>query len=289
MLKKGINIWSFPGSTKISECMRQAKHAGFEGIELAFGIMGELSMQSSDEQILALRREADLIGIQIAGLACAQYGAYSLSSNYESVREKAKRVIKRHLEAAALLGVECILVVPARGDRDLGEDPEHPVAGELLDYELAYNRAVEGLRELAPCAEKLGVAIGVENVWNSILLSPLEMRGFIDAVGSSHVGAYLDVGNMLLFSYPQQWIRVLGKRIRMVHFKDFRKNVGTMDGFVDLLEGDVDYAACMSELDKVGYTGWAFAEMWPPYSTHPELTIQFTSKAMDAILGKSQP
>ena len=287
MLKKGITIWSFPGGTPIATCMRQAKDAGFEGIELAFDIKGELSMESSDEEIRAIGREAERIGIQIAGLAFARYGAYSLSSNHEGVRKKADQVIRRHLEAAKLLGVECILVVPARGDRDLGEDPENPVPGPLLDYEVAYNRAIEGLKALTPYAEELGVTIGVENVWNGILLSPLEMRDFIDKVGSPRVGAYLDVGNMVLFSYPEQWIRVLDKRIRMVHFKDFRRNVGTMDGFVDLLEGDVNFEACIRAFDAVGYSGWAFAEMWPPYATHPELTIRFTSMAMDKIFGKA--
>src|SRR5659263_668632 len=89
--------------------------------------------------------------------------------------------------------------------------------------------------------------IGLENVWNKFLLSPIEMRDFIDKIDSSYVGAYLDVGNVINTGYPEQWIRILGKRIKKVHFKDFRKSVGTLSGFVDLLAGDVDYPEVMKE------------------------------------------
>ncbi|MDR3121332.1 MAG: sugar phosphate isomerase/epimerase [Clostridiales bacterium] len=285
MIRKGVNMWTFPAGTSVREAIRQAKEAGFDGIELAFTVDGELSEKTGEAEIRAIKAYAEDLGIEIGGLASAQYWNYTLSSNYESLRNKTKEFIKRHLETAALLGVKCILVVGPNGGPDTGENPDCPKKGEFRDYETAYQRALDGLLELAPYAQAQGVAIGLENVWNAMFLSPLEMRNFIDKVNSPFVGAYLDVGNMMLFSYPEQWIRVLGNRILMVHFKDFRRSVGNFDGFVDLLEGDVNFPACMAEFEAIGYDGWAFAELGH-YQTHPELTARFASIAMDKILGR---
>jgi hexulose-6-phosphate isomerase len=111
-----------------------------------------------------------------------------------------------------------------------------------IRYDHAYDRTREGLAELVVSAEKLGVSMLVENIWNKFLLSPLEVRALIDEIGSRHVGAFLDVGNVMLFGYPEQWIRILGPRIGEIHLKDFRQDVGTIHGFVTLLDGDVNWS-----------------------------------------------
>jgi hexulose-6-phosphate isomerase len=130
------------------------------------------------------------------------------------------------------------------------------------------------------------VCLGIENVWNKFLLSPLEMRDFIDSFQSEWVGSYLDVGNALATGYPEHWIRILSHRIKRVHFKDYRRAVGSVAGFVDLLSGDVHWPAVMRELRAIGYSGWIAAEMIPPvpfYKYSPEVLIQNTARAMDAI------
>jgi hexulose-6-phosphate isomerase len=129
-----------------------------------------------------------------------------------------------------------------------------------------------------PTAEKIGVTIAVENVWNKFLLSPLEMRGFIDSFKSKRVGAYFDVGNVLLTGYPEQWIKILGKRIKRIHIKDFKKSVGTVDGFVDLLKGDVDFTAVKKALAAIGYKGYVTAEMIPYSPGRPERTARAMKK-----------
>ena len=151
---------------------------------------------------------------------------------------------------------------------------------------MAYERALSALRELAPVAESLKVSIGVENVWNRFLLSPMEMAEFIDKVGSDYVGAYFDVGNVLFSGYPEHWIKILNKRIKKVHFKDYRRKAGDLHGFVDILAGEVNWPAVMAQFEKIGYDGWVSAEMLPPYSHYPEAIIYNTSFAMDKILGR---
>jgi hexulose-6-phosphate isomerase len=112
------------------------------------------------------------------------------------------------------------------------------------------------------------------------------MRGFIDKINSPYVGAYLDVGNIIYSGYPEHWIRILGKRIKKVHFKDFRRAVGTLEGFVDLLAGDVNYPEVMKAFNEVGYEDYAIAEMIPNYKHYTNQIIYNTSRSMDQILGR---
>ena len=155
-----------------------------------------------------------------------------------------------------------------------------------VDYQTAYDRSLESLNELKCVAEELQIQIGLENVWNKFLLSPMEMKDFIDKIGSEYVGSYLDVGNTVYCGYPEDWVRILGKRIRKVHFKDYRRQAGGLHGFVDLLAGDVNYPEVMKAFREIGYDGWVSAEMIPAYKYHTETLIYNTSRAMDAILGR---
>lgn len=294
-IKKGINIWSFDQSYSIEKCMRIAKDAGFEGIELALAAKGSLSMDSSDKEIIAIRKASEEIGICINSLATGLYWQFSLTSNREDIRSKAKQIVKRQLDVAALLGADCILVCPGAVGVDFkpeevvpdAHEIEYFAGSEIIDYDVAYERAKDAIIALAPYAAKKKVYIGIENIWNKFLLSPLEMRSFIDEINSPWVGAFLDVGNMMLFGYPEHWIKILGKRIKKVHFKDYRREAKGLAGFVDLLAGDVDWIKVVDELVRIGYQGWVNAEMCPTYRFYTDQIIYNTSAAMDKILRRS--
>lgn len=96
------------------------------------------------------------------------------------------------------------------------------IPGKVVDYATTYERSLEAMMELKEYAEQYKVEIGLENVWNKFLVSPMEMRDFIDKVDSKYVGSYFDVGNVLFNGYPEHWITILGDRIKKVHFKDYR-------------------------------------------------------------------
>lgn len=291
-LKKGINIWSFSPEKRIKDCMQLAKDAGFEGIELALSAQGPLSMNSTKADILAIRCEAEEIGIKINALATGLYWQFSFTSNEHWVRRRAMEVAKKQLEVAALLQADTILVCPGAVGVDFqpeevvpdADQIEHFTGSEVIDYDVAYTRALTACREIAACAEAAQVKVGIENIWNKFLLSPLEMRQFIDEIRSPWVGAWVDVANMLAFGYPEQWIRILGSRIVKVHFKDFRRKVNSLHGFVDLLAGDVDWIAVESALREAGYDGWCNAEMCPTYRQYTDQMIYNCSAAMDCIL-----
>jgi len=158
---------------------------------------------------------------------------------------------------------------------------------EALPYDHVYQHATEGIRAVLPTAERCKVRLGIENVWNKFLLTPGEMAAFIDQFNSPWVGAYVDVANMMPYGHPADWLRHLGKRVVGIHFKDFRRSVGTIDGFVDLLEGDVPWPDVMGAIQEIGYQGPVAAEMIPGYAHYPMVRIANTSNAMDAILGRN--
>ena len=278
-MKKGINIWSFPAGT-VRESLALAKDAGFEGVELALGAEGELSMTSSEAEIREVKKMADEMGLSLYSLSSGLCWDYRLSDDDPAMREKAKDMIKKQLETAKILGADTALVIPGVVNVEFSQ-PEKKVA-----YDVVYDRALEGLAELKSTAEALEVSIGLENVWNKFLLSPMEMRDFIDKIDSPFVGSYLDVGNTLYCGYPEDWVRILGSRIKKVHFKDYRLAAGGLHGFVDLLAGDVDYPEVVKALGEVGYDGWVSAEMIPNYKHHTDAIIYNTSYAMDRILGR---
>ena len=276
-MKKGINIWSFPQGT-IKQSLMLAKDAGFEGVELALNGEGELSMQSTESEIKEVKKIADDLGLSLYSLSCGLCWDYRLSDDDKAIRNKAKQMIKKQLDTAKTLGADTILVIPGVVNVEFSM-PEKKVA-----YDVVYERALEGLNELKSYAENLKVNIGLENVWNKFLLSPMEMRDFIDKIGSDYVGSYLDIGNTMYCSYPEDWVRILGKRIKKVHFKDYRMQAGGLHGFVDLLAGDVNYPEVVNALNEVGYDDWVSAEMIPNYKHYTDTIIYNTSNSMDKIL-----
>lgn len=278
-MKKGISIWSF-AEPDLEQCFHLARDAGFDGIELALAENGALTMETTEAECKRIRTLAEAEGLELYSVASGLYWTYNYTSELYENRAYAKEITKKQLQLAAWLGCDTILVVPGAVKVDF--DP----GSEIVAYDVAYERAKQALCELAPLAEELGVTIGIENVWNQFLLSPLEMRGLIDEIGSRFVGAYFDVGNVLYFGHPEHWIKILGGRIKKVHFKDYRKAAGGLHGFVDLLSGDVNYPQVMAAFQAIGYDDWVTAEMLPPYTHYPEQILYNTSNSMDQILGR---
>lgn len=279
-MKKGINIWSFPVDS-LANNFALAKRAGFEGVEVEITEgAGEITTASTEAELLRVKRMAEDAGIELYSVASGLYWSHFLNDDDAKERAVAEDCVKRQLDAAAALGCETILVVPGCVNADFA------APGKVTDYQKTYERSLEAFCRLKSYAEACRVEIGIENVWNKFLLSPIEMRDFIDKIDSPYVGSYLDVGNTLAFGYPEHWIRALGKRIKKVHFKDYRRDAGGLHGFVDLLAGDVNYPEVMTALGEVGYDGWVSAEMIPNYKYFTEAIIYNTSTSMDYILGR---
>jgi hexulose-6-phosphate isomerase len=127
---------------------------------------------------------------------------------------------------------------------------------------VAWDRALAFVRELIPDCERHGITLAVENVWNRMIYSPIEMRHFVETIGHPLVGVYWDAGNHAPYTWPQHWPPVLGNHIRRVHVKGFNINAGpTWPGFVRLLDGTIDWPAVMASLRAIGYDGWVTIEI----------------------------
>ncbi len=257
--------------------------AGFEGFELNisqentdnfvnklnFQENPQFTLSSSDEEIYAIYEMSQQIGIKLSSISTSLHWTYSLTSEDEKIRQKGIDVVERMIDAGSILHVDTVLVVPG-------------LVNEKVSYMEAYKRSLDAFKKLRTKAEQNNIYIGIENVWNKFLLSPIEMRNFIDEIGSEYVKCYFDVGNVLQYSYPEYWIEVLGKYIKKVHVKDYDISIGNISGFKPLLQGDVDWAKVMKALRSVGYDDFITAEL-VPYKTTPEMLALDTSRHMDEI------
>ncbi|MBE6687834.1 MAG: sugar phosphate isomerase/epimerase [Ruminococcaceae bacterium] len=277
-MKKGINIWSFDGSKTFYEKVDIAKKAGFDGIELSLDMTGEVSLESTEKQLLEVKKNIEDKGLEMYSLATGLFWDFPITSNDAAKAAKAKEIVKKEIESAAILGCSSILVIPGLVNADFVD------GCEVVEYDVAYDRAFNAISELGEIAKQYKVNIGLENVWNKFLVSPLELRDFIDKINNPYVGSYLDIGNVLFNGYPEHWVKILGSRIKAVHFKDYRRAAGGLHGFVDLLAGDVDYPAVIKALKAVGYDGWVSGEMIPCYNNYSDQIIYNTSASMDRII-----
>jgi len=280
-MRKSISIWSFSSTLSLTDRLRLAREAGFDGFEIDLSDEGPLMLSSSADEIAAVRTLAEQCGMELSGLATGLYWAVNPASANSTIRLRAEAVLKRQIEIAHALALDAILVVPATVGADFLPNCE------IVSYDLAWQRATDFIRAALPVAERAGVRICVENVWNKFLLSPLEMRQFVSQFDSEWIRVYFDVGNAVATGYPEHWINILGRQIHRVHLKDYRRAVGSVDGFVEILSGDVNWALVMAALRTIGYNGWLTAEMIPPvpfYKYAPETLLFNTSRAMDALL-----
>lgn len=248
-LKKGIMWGSIgPGQT-IMEKFQAAKEAGFDGVE----VMSHLNR----DEVLKAR---DTTGLLVPSVCGALHWKFLLSDPDPQIREQGVAALKLSLEDAAAYGADTVLLVPGR-------------VSETVGYDECWTRSVEEIKKLVSMAIDLKVKIALENVWNNFLISPMEAASYVDQFKTPFVGFYLDCGNVLVYGWPEQWIKILGKRLAKVHIKEFSRKIadtqGKSAGFkVNLQEGDVNWASVVKALDNIGYNGWTTIEQ--PGGNTPE-------------------
>jgi len=225
----------------VLEKFKAIKEAGFEGVE-------PMSHMNQNEVLKALEET----GLKAASTCCNTHWNKPASDPDPKVRAEGLEGLKQALRDAKRYGATSVLFVPA-------------VVNKQVSYAEAYQRSQAEIRQAIPLAEELGVKIAIENVWNHFLLSPLEAARYLDEFNSPWVGWHFDVGNVIAYGWPEQWIGILGKRIQKLHIKEFSRekanNQGLGKGFhVEFLKGDNDWPAVMKALDEISYAGWGIAE-----------------------------
>jgi hexulose-6-phosphate isomerase len=175
---------------------------------------------------------------------------FPLSSADPEVVNKSVAGMETSLRNAALFKAGVVLLVPA-------------VVDAKTSYKDAWTRSQQVIRErILPLAAELKVIVGIEEVWNKFLLSPLEFAQYVDEFKSPWVKAYFDVGNIVFYAYPQDWIRTLGPRIVRVHLKDFKldRREGRFE-WKNIGEGDIDWIEVRKALGEIGYDGYMTTEI----------------------------
>ncbi len=280
-MKKAITIGTMGKfGADIKGAFELAKKAGFDGVELSMDASdtGCITLDTTEKQLMEMAKLAKEAEIEIPSVTGSSFFRYSLVSDEEENREMAMKLLKKQIDAAKIVGADSILFVPGLVDASIaGRD-------EVISYDVAYKRTVEGVKEIIPYAKAAGINMGIENVWNKFLISPLDMKNIIDDIGDDIVGCYFDVGNVMYTAYPEQWIKILDKRVKRVHVKDFKTPVGNISGFVPLLAGNVNFPVVMEALREIGYDKWITSEV-SPSMYYPEYTIYATAMAMDYIIG----
>lgn len=284
-LKKSINLWAFPYPQlwSLEKCLRVAKDAGFDGIELNYDLESDLSPKAGSKDFQKIRALADQIGIAISGLCSFLFWPYPLVSNDIEKRSRGLELAGLMAQAAHDLGTENLLVVPGAVHIPWRTDHE-PVPNDVCD-----KRAREAVRKLLPNAEKLKVHLNIENIFfNGYLMTPGEMIDFVDSFQSEFVKVHFDTGNIMMYQFPEHWIAMLGNRIKNVHLKEFTKK-GTdtsLETFRPLLDGTTNWPAVLEAFDKAGYRGYLTFEYFHPYQHFPEALIFQTSDSLDRMLGR---
>jgi L-ribulose-5-phosphate 3-epimerase len=257
-IKKALYISMLGKKGTYAERFRMARDAGFEEIECA-----TVDSQPEADEI---KKAADQTKLRIHSVMNQAHWKFPLSSADPSVVQQSLKGLETSIRNAHFWGAETVLLVPA-------------VVNPETSYQEAWTRSQQQIRKVLPLAEKMKIIIAIEEVWNKFLLSPLEMARYIDEFKSPWVKSYLDVGNMVFYGYPQDWIRTLGKRVAKLHIKDFRfKN--RMAEFVPLREGDIDWKAVYKALADIGYKGTATLEL----SSGDLDYLKETSRRFDLIL-----
>lgn len=238
--------WSMIDAPELSIAQKFALLAelGYDGVEI------DAPTEMDLDAVVAASAES---GVALPGVINSRHWSHPLSSPEAEIRAAGVQGCVEALETAQRIGAETMLLVPGA----LGAD---------VSYATAWDRAIAGLEQILPHAERTGICIGIENVWNNFLLSPLEAAAFLDHFNHPLLGWYLDVGNLLRNGWPTDWIEVLGARICRVDLKEFSRAKmeaeGPWRGFdVALGEGDCDWARVNAALRSVGYSGWASVEV----------------------------
>jgi L-ribulose-5-phosphate 3-epimerase len=270
---KSICSVIFPADMPLATSFERAKNAGFDAIEIRTS--DQISLNTTPDEMKRVGDDAHKAGIAIASMWVSRPLVDNpINSPDPAVRARGVEAIEKSAALAALAGCGALLIYPAR----LGSGAKFQIGSQDT-----WDRVTDAFRQAIPAAERARVILTPENVWNKFLLSPLEMRAFVDQFHSPWLQTHFDIGNVMQYGYPQDWILTLGSRIKRVHVKDYKVSSRSEQGhFVGLLEGDVDWKAVMAALVKVDYHGFLSPEIG--HDANDPDQLKKVSLALDKIL-----
>ena len=275
---KGISYLSFENglsnNESIESALSQTKSNGFDALELSVSNEGVINTNTSKTECETIRQQIDDSGVFVDSIATGMSWGISPTSDDEVVRKNSIRLHQEALKVASYLECKALLFVPGV--------VKSPISSEIVRYDRALDRLRDAINQLLPIAEDLDVDLCMENVWNGLFYSPIELRDFVDSFNSDKLGVYLDIGNLIGYQqYPPHWIELLNSRIKRVQIKDFQENFDWTGSFsfCDIGTGDVPWKETIEALKTINYQNTIIAEMLP----WDETILSRTSAAMNQL------
>ncbi len=244
------------GDTPLSKVLADARDIGFEGIELG-GVFPRDPMK--------LKPLLDSYRLTLVGGWCS--GNLLVRTAKEEIA-----AIQPHLALLKAMGSN--VFVYAETSNAIHGDKSKPVATTPRLDKASWIRFGEHMSTLADYIRDQGMRFAYHHHLGTVVERPEDMRAFIENTRPS-VGLTLDTGHAALGGLnPVETIRQYPERIAHVHCKDVRGKVyeRLIDGDGSFLEGvlagmftvpgdgDLDYAAVMSALADINYSGWIVVE-----------------------------
>ena len=241
-IHKSTLISMLPKELSYADRFALARDAGYEAVEM--------QTITKDDEAAEIKEASKKAGLRIHSVMNMDHWRLPLSSSDPQVVAGSVKGMETSIKNAALWGADTVLLVPA-------------VVDATTSYSDAWTRSQRVIRErLLPMAKDMKVIIAVEEVWNKFLLSPIEFAKYVDEFDSPWVKAYFDVGNVVFYGFPQDWIRTLGPRIVKMHIKDFKldRRNGRFT-WPNLGEGDIDWPEIRRALTDIKYNGFVTTEL----------------------------
>lgn len=266
-LKKAIK-YGMAGGVKGTHAEKFAaiKKLGFQGVEI-----DSPSGLNLDELVAA----RDATGLVIHGVVDSVHWRDTLSHPDEAVRARGLAALRTAIGDAKTVGADTVLLVPGVVNKD-------------VTYEQCFERSSAEVKKAIPDAEKAGIKIAIETVWNNFITKPEQLVEYVDQFRSPWVGAYFDISNMLKYGVPAEtWVRKLGKRMLKFDFKGYSVELAKAKGNegagfgAKIGEGSENWPEVLKACAEVGYNSWATAEV----GGGDEKWLADVSARMDKVLG----
>lgn len=260
-MKKALTIWALQGGTigniSVLDAAIKVKNAGFDALEASFYKTGEISLESRPNHIRKLKVDLQKQNLTLSSLSTLLLNDVSLTAEDKEESKLAFDICLKMIEIASELKIETVSLSP----------------GKVIyksTYRYSYEKSMEQMSKLAKIAEKLNVILCVENVWQGLILSPIEFSEYCKNIDSPNLMACLDIGNTMISSYPHHWVQELNTKIKKVHVTELRKRRGTIYEFVDPGKGNGNWQDIIEALEKVKYKGYLTIEAFGKQGVNDE-------------------
>ncbi len=265
------------GDTPLETCLREAREAGFVGIE-----MGNKFPKEPD----ALKRKLGEFSLEFVS------GWYSAELRNRTVEDEI-RVMQPHLDLLAACG--CKVMVFAETSGTVQNQRSVAVADRPVMTEQEWPVFLERISKLSEYMAGKGVRLAFHHHMGTVIEKAAEVDRLLSNTPDT-VGLLFDTGHFTFAGDdPAAVAKKWAKRVNHVHAKDVRPDIlerarrerwSFLDSVVNGVytvpgDGFIDFEASFRPLAEAGYSGWMICEAeQDPAKAHP---LTYAKKGHDYL------